>query len=599
MSIVIKKMRWSNLFSYGENNEIDFTRAPLTQLVGINGQGKSSIALILEIALFNKNSKGIKSGDILNRNNGSTFYNIEVEFSKLEDEYLVKVKRASTQTVKIFKNGVDVSSHTATGSFKLIETILGFDHKVFCQLFYQSSAQSLEFLSATDTARKKFLVEFLNLTKYSEAFEVFKAKAKEVSQSVLVLETRYKTIDSFIVKHSGKDLTPKEKTECPEPPTALVSKAAVLRQELNEIASTNKKIQANAKYKELLDSIDLSDIDESLAMQDDTKLHSELGSVTRDIKEAESFIHMVSTLSSECPTCKHPIDNSKHLQLLSSKLAVAAASKVQLADIKTKLNEISENNKIVSKNLKRKQEWEQYYSLFKEDEKTEILDEKELKATILQLEKDIENISNLVKSIDASNREVDKHNATVSVLSEQLSDMTEDISVVSKDLVEVRKTLTKLNVLMKAFSTNGLTAYKIESMIKDLEEQVNFYLAEFSHGRFQLSFVIAGDKLDVVISDNGHDVGMSSLSNGEKARVNTATLLAIRKVMQQLSKVKVNLLILDETIDNLDVEGKEKLVEILLSDTYLNTFIVSHGYSHPLLEKLHVVKDNDISRIEV
>ena len=65
--ITIKELRWSNAFSYGKDNKINFVDAPLTQLVGKNGHGKSSIALILEEILFNKNSKGIKKADIINR----------------------------------------------------------------------------------------------------------------------------------------------------------------------------------------------------------------------------------------------------------------------------------------------------------------------------------------------------------------------------------------------------------------------------------------------------------------------------------------------------------------------------------------------------
>jgi energy-coupling factor transporter ATP-binding protein EcfA2 len=90
-----------------------------------------------------------------------------------------------------------------------------------------------------------------------------------------------------------------------------------------------------------------------------------------------------------------------------------------------------------------------------------------------------------------------------------------------------------------------------------------------------------------------------ALSGGEKARVNVATLLAIRKLMQTLSSSRINLLILDETVETLDTDGKEKLVEVLLHEEHLNTFLVSHGFSHPLLEKINVIKRNNISQIEV
>jgi DNA repair exonuclease SbcCD ATPase subunit len=106
------------------------------------------------------------------------------------------------------------------------------------------------------------------------------------------------------------------------------------------------------------------------------------------------------------------------------------------------------------------------------------------------------------------------------------------------------------------------------------------------------------DKLNVVISDNGFDIDISALSGGERARVNVAALLGIRKIMKSLSGNRINLLILDETIENLDLDGKEKLVEVLLAEEHLNTFIISHGFSHPLLEKIQVTKTNNISRIE-
>jgi len=61
----------------------------------------------------------------------------------------------------------------------------------------------------------------------------------------------------------------------------------------------------------------------------------------------------------------------------------------------------------------------------------------------------------------------------------------------------------------------------------------------------------------------------------------------------------INLLILDETVETLDTDGKEKLVEVLLQEEHLNTFLVSHGFSHPLLEKINVIKRNNISQIEV
>ena len=99
----------------------------------------------------------------------SKMYTIELDFSIDSDEYTVSTKRGSTQTVSLSMNGVDISSHTSTGTYKQIEDLLGWDHKKFTQIVNQSSASSLEFLTATDSNRKKFLIELLDLTQYITA----------------------------------------------------------------------------------------------------------------------------------------------------------------------------------------------------------------------------------------------------------------------------------------------------------------------------------------------------------------------------------------------------------------------------------------------
>ena len=92
--IILKKLKWDNCFSYGEGNELDLDNATLTQLVGTNGVGKSSIPLILEEVLFNKNSKNVKKADIANRyiNSG---YNISLSFSVDDEEMLCVVLHLS------------------------------------------------------------------------------------------------------------------------------------------------------------------------------------------------------------------------------------------------------------------------------------------------------------------------------------------------------------------------------------------------------------------------------------------------------------------------------------------------------------------------
>ena len=145
--ITLKQLSWDNCFSYGPDNDLNLSDNTVTQIIGTNGMGKSSIPLIIEEVLYNKNSKGIKKADIPNRylNNG---YNIRLSFQKDNNEYTVTVDRKSSIKVKLEKDGEDISSHTATNTYKSIQDILGIDFKTFSQLVYQNTNASLQFLTA-------------------------------------------------------------------------------------------------------------------------------------------------------------------------------------------------------------------------------------------------------------------------------------------------------------------------------------------------------------------------------------------------------------------------------------------------------------------
>ncbi|WLW41206.1 hypothetical protein LPEKDOOE_00121 [Salmonella phage KKP 3953] len=58
--IIIKTLKFSNVMSYGKDIVIHFDKNPVTQLIGGNGLGKSTIATVIEELFYNKNSRGIK-----------------------------------------------------------------------------------------------------------------------------------------------------------------------------------------------------------------------------------------------------------------------------------------------------------------------------------------------------------------------------------------------------------------------------------------------------------------------------------------------------------------------------------------------------------
>ena len=596
--IVFKELRWSNAFSYGPDNRLVLDASPLTQLVGKNGHGKSSIALILEEALYNKNSKGLKKGDILNRYTDAKAYTIGLDFSVDEDEYTIETRRGATQTVKLLKNGEDVSCHTSTQTYKLIEQLIGKDHKAFTQIVYLSHAGSLEFLTAPDTARKKFLIELLNLGVYGRAGDLFKQLTSDLSKEVAAATAKVTTVSEWLKTYRNADTSTKPTQNLPDEPYDLVEKVSSLKHTLADIEVTNSKISTNLQIRDKLSKVTPPEVPK-LPEADNSAYISAKATNEKSLSDALAFKRKMAALGTLCPTCYQPVDTERTDKLIAEQDAIIAEATEAVADYTARINEF---NKASAAHKAAKAALDSYTKLaaqYNSELESALLDSVELQNEINELNSEIRNVQNEISRIRQSNKIAETHNAKIDGILSQIESFEKELTENQAKLSVLVDKHSVLQTLVKAFSTTGLVAYKIENSVKDLEELTNEYLGELSSGRFSLSFQISGsDKLNVVINDNGNDIDINALSGGERARVNVAALLAIRKLMQTLSKDKLNLLILDETIENLDAEGKEKLIEVLLSEKALNTILVSHGFSHPLLEKTFVTKTNNISRIE-
>lgn len=598
--ITLKTLEWSNCFSYGPNNKLDLTSDTVTQILGLNGMGKSSIPLIIEEAIFNKNSKGIKKADIPNRYLKKG-YNIKLTFDKDDSEYEIHIDRkAATVKVKLIKNGEDISSHTATNTFKAIEEIVGQDFKTFSQLVYQNTNTSLQFLVATDTNRKKFLIDLLQLEQYVALFELFKEAVKQHAGTVSKIQGQIATVEKWIAQNSLQDTSIKELIPVDDLDLSSdEAEVAKLSLEITNIDKTNRAINKNNQYKELLAAINIEEINaieaEPTLSYDDEQ--SQLGGLESEKLRITKSIRNLNSLGDTCPTCEQSIDPDFKQKLIEGDKASLKSVESKIEEIKKTIDSIKSNNSRYKHKQDSIKEWEELFSSINKTLPSATINKQDLVDELSNLSIRISNARDKLKKITQQNQEVAKHNSRVNVFLEQSDKFQEELAEYSAKLDKELANLNNLELLKKSFSTNGLVAYKIENMVKDLEELTNDYLAELSDGRFTIEFSVMSDKLNVNITDNGNNVDILALSSGELARVNTSTLLALRKLMSSISKSRINVLFLDEVINVLDEAGREKLVEVLLNEE-LNTYIVSHGWSHPLLNKLEVVKEDNISRIE-
>jgi DNA repair exonuclease SbcCD ATPase subunit len=189
-----KRFEFSNMFSYGEGNVIDFTE--FNGLYGIfapNTSGKSTMLDALMFCLFDKTSRTSKAGHILN--NKKKDFRCRLEFELFGRTYVIERigKQGSKGAVRVDVNfwveedgqRIMLNGADRDATNKVIREHIGtYDDFVLTALSTQNDNQN--FIERTQKERKELLYRFLDIYIFEELYRV--AKEENRSAQVLIKE---------------------------------------------------------------------------------------------------------------------------------------------------------------------------------------------------------------------------------------------------------------------------------------------------------------------------------------------------------------------------------------------------------------------------
>ena len=167
---------------------------------------------------------------------------IKHNIGKLPQSLIEKELRKGNIKCKLYENGDDISSHTATNTYKTVQKLLGLDFKTFTQLVYQNTNMSLQFLTATDTNRKKFLIELLKLDEYVEFFEIFKVAARDIQIKINRLDSKSDTIVKWLDENKLDTINILEIKNLPNYSEDDEKQLRQLRNDLEKISEKKKRL---------------------------------------------------------------------------------------------------------------------------------------------------------------------------------------------------------------------------------------------------------------------------------------------------------------------------------------------------------------------
>lgn len=184
------RFEFSNMFSYGEDNKIDFTKlGGLMGLFAPNAQGKSSIFDAISFCLYDKSSRAFKAANILN--NRKTEFRCYLHFQVDGVDYHIE---RTAKTINKGKNvKVDVQFWKQEGDEKtslngterrdtntVIEQYVGkYEDFVLTALSLQGNNSI--FIDKSQSERKDLLAQFMGLNVFDKLYETALEDIKEVS----------------------------------------------------------------------------------------------------------------------------------------------------------------------------------------------------------------------------------------------------------------------------------------------------------------------------------------------------------------------------------------------------------------------------------
>ena len=299
------------------------------------------------------------------------------------------------------------------------------------------------------------------------------------------------------------------------------------------------------------------------------ELNFSVSNIERDISVINKWF-----TDDTCPTCGRKLDrtqeeieskNNELVQLKTKKAEKEAEVEKKTAELNNDISDEIEN--ILEANRKKYGELQKQLDNGQREER-----ERNSQYQVL-----LDQLSSLKHDKDSKKAEIDKLNLSLDSYDSQITGFntdiasyTEEIRKLSENKADLEKANTQLEAkkrlsdfYYKLLGAKGeLRPYLLSKDIAYLNNKMQSYINRFFKNT-EVALLLNNAAIDIKIQADGVTKSISSLSGGEKKRVDISIQLALYDLIQTVSQSKFNLLCLDEIESQLDPIGCEQLIEII------------------------------------
>ena len=651
----IKKIKFSNFLSYGENQVLDFEKCDGITVVESdppNFGGKTVLTVdLLMFLFFNTTTKTTKAEEIFNRFTDKDKVRVEGEITIDGEDYLIvrsierKKSKAGEWTVKteldFFKKLADGQLQNFTGeqrreTEKFIKNSIG-EQEDFLMTILTTATNLEDLIESKPTARGQVLTKFLGLEFLKKKEETGKELYSEFSKGMLsniyntenlkqVNELSEQQISTFesqikIANTSIVDVTTRLKKGQEYKEGLIGSKHTDIDQELIIMNPSNIQLEIqgivneNSNLVKQIDDVNVVEPSDYYHEDQHDKVKEEYNEKYKIKVQLETKISDIKKLQSSVEggiQCEHCGINLMNASITQAKIAELAGFITQndkneglMRDLTVKEQsftqlkkefDLYEKNKLIKSKLELTLESNELKKSKLDDKLKRYFDVQEKIKNNNEIEQKLIKANILIEELEREKRQyentVTSNTVEIKTLNEKIKKNNEYIITIAEEFEKERI----YKIYSEVFGKNGISKLIMKTMMPLINSELQRLLQDSSYFRLEIRI---SDKNEVEFWMIDNSTGVEKLMVSGSGYERTIASLALRAVLSKVCSLpKPNIIVFDEVFGKISNDNLDMVSEFFqkIKEYFEKIFVITHN---PLVSNWAdtVVKINKVDNI--
>jgi DNA repair exonuclease SbcCD ATPase subunit len=654
----IKKIKFSNFLSYGENQVLDFEKCDGITVVESdppNFGGKTVLTVdLLMFLFFNTTTKTTKAEEIFNRFTDKDKVRVEGEITIDGEDYLIvrsierKKSKAGEWNVKteldFFKKLADGQLQNFTGeqrreTERFIKNSIG-EQEDFLMTILTTATNLEDLIESKPTARGQVLTKFLGLEFLKKKEETGKELYSEFSKGML--SNIYNTENLKQVNELSEQ--------------QILTFESQIETANNSIVDVTTRLKKGQEYKEGLIGSKHTDIDQELIIMNPSNIQLEIQGIVNDnsnlvkqiddvnVVEPSAYYHedqhdkvkeeynekykikvQLETKISDIKKLQSSVEGGIQCEHCGINLMNASITQAKIAELARFITQNDENEGLMRDLIGKEQSFTQLKKEFDQYEKNKLIKSKfeltlesnELKKSKLDdklkryfdVQEKIKNNNDIEQKLIKANilieeleREKRQYENTATSNTVEIKTLNEKIKKNNEYIVKISEEFEKeriYKIYSEVFGKNGISKIIMKTMMPLINSELQRLLQDSSYFRLEIRI---SDKNEVEFWMIDNSTGVEKLMASGSGYERTIASLALRAVLTKVCSLpKPNIVVMDEVFGKISNDNLDMVSEFFqkIKEYFEKIFVITHN---PLVSNwsdsvVNINKVDNISKV--